>query len=100
MADIPPLATRIRQAIAEGRLKAPKTARVDALAPQVQRVLDAIGHPTAFVTDGSVVGRFLRVQVDPVAVLDGASKALGVPISEDDHLWEVAERLLEPGDVE
>ena len=100
MTDVPSLATRIRQAIAAGRLKAPETARVEALAPQVQRVLDALGHPEAVVTDASAVGSLLLTAVDPEGVLAEASEKLGVEVSEEDHVWQVAERLLGPGDVE
>ena len=60
-----------------------------ALWPQVDRVLQAIGHPEAWVSDESQVGDF---GLDD-AFLDEVAVELGVPVDQEDHLYAVAYRL-------
>lgn len=74
------------------------------LEPFVNRVLEAIGKPEAFVTDKSVVEHFMfEVRIDESGnekvfkkgkeFIDEVSDKLGVDVAESDYIWEVAERL-------
>jgi hypothetical protein len=60
-----------------------------ALWPHVDRVLQALGQPEAWVSDETQV-----VDLDPDdEVLAQASRALGVQVALDDHLYALAFRL-------
>jgi hypothetical protein len=50
------------------------------------KVLEAVGHPEAFVTDLSTVSDF---DIDPKIV----SKKLGFKVQEKDCIWEVAKKI-------
>lgn len=78
---------------------------INALLPYVERVLEALGHPEAFVSDGSVIDDLLDLDADhldeqgiPEISTEGhrqlreATKALKIPISRDDFIWKVARR--------
>ena len=52
-------------------------------------VLDALGHPEALVTDTSIVSDFLFSRKE----LKNISKKLGVKVSSQDYVWEVAARI-------
>jgi hypothetical protein len=57
---------------------------------EVDEVLEACGHPEAWVTDESQVGDMITTE--------GAQKAarkLGIGVREADYIWEVAKRLRE-----
>jgi hypothetical protein len=71
------------------RFESAPTARVTALEAGVLRVLDAFGHPDAFVTDESRVSNF---GLDEHEVRT-ASETLGVSIAEDELIVDVAARL-------
>jgi len=68
-------------------------ARVDSLGrhleSDVELVLKALGHPEALVTDLSTVGDFGLDAEERCA----ASAKLGVTLSDDDYIHEVAQRL-------
>lgn len=69
-----------------------RVARLDAY---VQRVLDALGHPEAFVTDQSTLGDFYRAaDPDSDAKLARVAERLGLMLSFDDYIADVAERLM------
>jgi len=55
----------------------------------VELVLNALGHPEALVTDLSTVGDFGLDAEERFA----ASAKLGVALSDDDYIYEVAQRL-------
>ena len=93
------LLTRVRAAAAAGKFKPAESQRVEALEPQVRVVLEALGHPEAYVTDRSMVADFSLELEEQEALSARASEVLGVAVSPDDYLWQVAERLLGPGDV-
>jgi hypothetical protein len=60
-----------------------------ALWPQVDRVLHALGHSEAWVSDDSIVGDFGL----PDAFLADVSLELGIPVDPEDHLYALAYRL-------
>lgn len=59
---------------------------VETLESYVQRVLTALGHPEALVTDLSTIGDF-GLDADERST---ASSRLGVALSDADHIYEVA----------
>ena len=59
------------------------------LTPHVNRVLDAIGHPEAWVGDDSTMGDF-GLSRDELALV---GQMLGLSVGEDDYLYAVAFRL-------
>ena len=78
--------------------KAPQDAR-DALDKYVTQVLEALGHPEAFVTDESMIKDFLHWSKDPALVrenearLTAMSEALRVPVEARDYVVDVARRI-------
>ena len=87
-----PHVQRIRKAARRGDLKieSAPTEHIECLRPQVQRVLNALGFSTAFVTDKSCVGDFPHDDEK----LAKASETLGIELKGSDYIWEVAKRLL------
>lgn len=79
----------IRQAEADGRIELASTVLVDALESYVELVLNALGHPEALVTDLSTVGDFALEADERSAVSD----RLGVALSDDEYVYEIARRL-------
>jgi len=79
----------IRQAAADGRIELASAVLVDALESYVEQVLKAIDHPEALVTDLSTIGDF-GLDADERSA---ASDRLGVALSDDDYLYEIARRL-------
>jgi hypothetical protein len=76
----------IRQAAADGRIELAPTVLVDTLEPHVELVLNALDHPEALVTDLSTIGDFGLDDDERSA----ASDRLGVALSDDDYLHEIA----------
>jgi hypothetical protein len=66
--------------------------RIAMLTTQVERVLEAIGHPEALVTDESSVSDFY---LEPNELEDVKTK-LGVEVNRDDLIVDVATRLMGP----
>jgi hypothetical protein len=81
--------TRIRQAAADGRIELAPTVLVDALESYVELVLNALGHSEALVTDLSRIGD-LGLDDDERSA---ASVQLGLILSDDDYIYEIARRL-------
>ena len=79
----------IRQAAADGRIEFASTVLVDTLEPYVEAVLNALGHPEALVTDLSTIGDFGLEDDERCA----ASARLGVTLSDDDYVYEIARGL-------
>ena len=79
----------IRQAAADGRIELVSTVLIDALESHVEQVLNALGHPEALVTDLSTIGDFGLDDDERSA----ASATVGVVLSDDDYLYEIARRL-------
>jgi hypothetical protein len=79
----------IRQAAEDGRIELASTVLVDTLESYVEVVLNALDHPEALVTDLSTVGDFGLDAEERCA----ASAKLGVALSDDDYIYEVARRL-------
>ena len=59
---------------------------VRTLKSEVDKVLEAVGHPEAWVSDESLVSDF----GEP---LDEISKKLGVSVERSDFIWQVAAKL-------
>lgn len=78
----------IRQA-ADGRIELASTVLVDALESYVELVLNALGHSEALVTDLSTIGDF-GLDDDECSA---ASDRLGVVLSDDDYVYEIARGL-------
>ena len=69
---------------------------ISALKPYVLRVLEAVGHPEALVTDESSVYDFFDTfdsKKKKMRSVLGLSKKLGIDVSDDDLIWEVARNL-------
>ena len=69
---------------------------VDKLQPYVDRILEALGHPEAFVTDESIVGDFINVfssKEERYVVAAQLSSKLGLVIETKDYIYKIAERL-------
>jgi hypothetical protein len=79
----------IRHAAEDGRIELASTVLVDTLDSYVELVLNALGHPDALVTDLSRVGDFGLDADERFA----ASARLGVTLSDDDYIYEVAQLL-------
>ena len=62
--------------------------RVDSLREYVDRVLEALGHPEALVTDESQVRDFPSDE----SRLRQIAKKLGFAVDKKDHIWQLAER--------
>jgi hypothetical protein len=73
----------------DGRIDLASTVLVDTLEPYIELVQEALGHPEALVTDLSTVGDFGLDDKERAA----ASDRLGVALSDDDYIYEVAQRL-------
>jgi hypothetical protein len=71
------------------RFELAPTVLVDALAPYVERVLEALRQPEALVTDLSVIADFSPDD----GVRAAASAELGVSMKSGDYVYEVAQRL-------
>lgn len=77
--------------MADGRIELASTVLVDALESYVEQVLNALGHPGALVTDLSTVGDFALDAEERSAATD----RLGIALSNDDYVYEIARRLRE-----
>ena len=83
---------RMAQYAAEGRVELAQSVLVDMYEEEVERLLDALGHPEALVTDLSAISDFLGSDVDQCRKL---GQRLGVSVSLDDLVVAVAKRLRE-----
>ena len=79
----------LRQAAEDGHIELASTVLVDALEPYVERVLKALSHPEAMVTDLSTISDF-GLDNDELST---ASTRLEVTLSDTDYIYEVAQRL-------
>jgi len=84
----------IRQAAADGCIEFASTVLVDALESYVEVVLNALGHPEAVVSDLSTIGDFGLADDEHCA----ASAKLGLILSDDYYLYEIARRLRDKGE--
>ena len=86
---------RIDKAVREGKVEFAPTAGVDLHEEAVQRVLEALGHPDAWVSDESMVADFEGWGEDRAAWLQQVSKALGFEVKTGDYIIDIAGRLTE-----
>ena len=72
------------------------TDKTDSIESYIDKVVRALGHKDALVTDESYITDFLDVFTpsnEKVKMLKKLSKKLKVEISINDYVWQVAERL-------
>jgi hypothetical protein len=98
--DQPPLSPeefQRRMRAGELSIESASTNRVQAYRPEIDRILRALGHPEAFVTDESCLRDFpLRDDEDvPLPWLTDVEIDLGVRVRRDDYLVDVAQRMRE-----
>lgn len=70
--------------------------KIEELQPYVDRVLEALGHPEAFVTDESIIGDFINVfssKEERYILASQLSAKLGLVIETKDYIYKIAERL-------
>jgi len=79
----------ISQAAADGRIELASTVLVDTRESYVELVLNPLRHPEALVTDLRTIG---DVGLDDDE-RSAASVKLGVALSDDDYVYEIARRL-------
>ena len=99
----------IRASASGGEVRSAATDHVAALKPQVAMVLDALGHPEAWVTDESKVGDFRGLQssdtsdreaeAETALWLSQVAFVLGTGVGMGDYIWQVAQRLCGRGDL-
>jgi hypothetical protein len=86
----------IQKKIARGEIKIEYASRdrILALRPWVQKVLEAVGHPEAFVTNQSILSDFWPMDKAERAVLAAEiGKKLGIRVRQSDYVVDVASRL-------
>lgn len=84
--------------IAGKRIEHAERDKVEDLDKYVQKVLEAIGHPEAFVTDESMIWDFvphLRPSSEMQAFLDELSDKLGFEVKHQDYIWDLAKRMMD-----
>ena len=99
---------KIRKLAREGKIEFASQDRIKYLDAYVEQVLDALGHPEAFVSDESTISDFIDLdkywtysEDDDAHHLNamGAqrlaeiSQELGVEINCHDYIWEIAKKL-------
>jgi hypothetical protein len=70
--------------------------KIKELQPYIDKVLKALGHSEALVTDESMVADFVNVFSGKSAVLKDLkkiSKKLNFSVSSSDYIWQVAEKV-------
>jgi hypothetical protein len=82
----------IQRKVNSGEIKVvyARSSRRETLRPWVQKVLEAVGHPEAFVTDESMIGDFFFSEPKKI---EEVAKKLGVRATARDRVVDVASRL-------
>jgi len=90
----------IQKKIQRGEIKIEyaKRTRTETLRPWISKVLEAVGHPEAFVTDKSTVSDFFSMD-DRAGKAEEISKKLGVTLKLSDYIIDVANRIRTGGMV-
>jgi hypothetical protein len=86
----------IRAAAEAGRIEFAPQTKIAALGEWVDRALEALGHPEAWVSNQSSVGDFLSCAAKATerrAELRAISRRLGFPVKASDRVYELAVRL-------
>ena len=88
---------KIKQLASAGRIDFSPSDGIEALEPYVDVVLEAVGHPRAWVSDRSCVGDF-RPEGDSSEKYGALiSERLGMIVASGDYVVDVARRLKEKG---
>lgn len=84
----------IQKKIQRGEIKIEYASRshTERIRPWVQKVLEAVGHPEAFVTDKSTISDFFNID-DRDGRAEEISKKLGVPLKLSDYVVDVANKV-------
>ncbi len=95
----------MKEMLRHGKLVFPSQEKIKLYPEEVARILEAIGHPEAWVSDESSIGNFypaldLDATEEEITDRDGADEVrlqrlLGVDVAMDDLLWQVAQRMRE-----
>jgi hypothetical protein len=82
----------VREALERGNLRVSSSDKADALRPWINRILKANGIGIgAFVSDKSSMWDLMPFEPEERVLV--ISERLGIPVSPDDYIYEVAERL-------
>jgi len=86
----------IEKKIARGEIKVEYASRdrVTILLPWVKKVLEAVGHPEAFVTNRSMLSDFWSMdKAERAALAAETGKKLGIRVEPGDYVVDVASKL-------
>lgn len=67
--------------------------KIEELQEYVDKILEAIGHPEALVTDESKIFDFVFSEDDESSRLVTIALNLGVPVAKSDYLIDIAKRM-------
>jgi hypothetical protein len=93
---------KIKEAVKTGKFEHAPQDRVDALEPYIEKVLEALGHPEAFVTDESHISDFkdhFAPKEEQETWLPNLSEKLGLSIGLRDPIVDVALQLKRKGET-
>jgi len=93
MVPVPPEKSHFRNRKESVRIELAAQDRVAELEPEIDRVLEALGHPEALVTDLSMFSDFGFTDAEA----DEVSATLGIAVSRRDYLVDAAQRLKDKG---
>ena len=77
-------------------ITAPPTDKIASRSDRVARVLTALGHPEAFVSDESTLSDFRPIfggLTERSRWLTEIRAKLGIEVSNQDYIWQIAEKL-------
>jgi hypothetical protein len=80
------------------KIESAETDKVSEVEDIIERILDVVGHPEAYVTDESMISDFFDIGLDKkgkAKEIERVRKCLGVDVSIDDYLFEIALRMKE-----
>jgi len=73
--------------------------KIEDLDLYVQKVLEALGHPEAFVTDESMIWDFVphlgSSSPETQVFLDALGEKLGFKVDHQDYIWDLAKKLMD-----
>ena len=96
---------RIRKLAREGKIEFAADDRIQYLQQYVNKILETIGFPEAFVTDESTISDFIdfdcweeqegiyNLNKNGKTWLEEISKKLSIEVHDNDYIWELAKKL-------
>jgi hypothetical protein len=91
--ELDPMEETFLKALQEGSIDLGPSERVSQLEPFVNRVLELLGEPDAWVSDMATVDTFFNHGEEPEVVTARLSVALGFHVEPTDTIVQVAEKL-------